>query len=63
MDFGEGSGRVVFSAVAGGASGSYGYELPENKGMKYVFDAMLIASATVAQDRVEWIGNCDRVLA
>ena len=57
VDFGEGSGRVVFSAVAGGASGSYGYELPENKGMKYVFDAMLIASATVAQDRVEWIGK------
>ena len=57
VDFGAGSGRVLFSALAEGASGSYGYELPENKGMKYVFDAMLIASATVAQDRVEWIGK------
>ena len=42
MDFGEGSGRVVFSAVAGGASGSYGYELPENKGMKYVLMQCLL---------------------
>ena len=56
VDFGAGSGRVLFYAPAEGASGSYGYELPENEGMKYVFDAMLIASATLAQDRAEWIG-------
>ena len=56
MDFGEGSGRVLFYALAEGASGSYGYELPEKEGTKYVFDAMLIASATLAQDRAEWIG-------
>ena len=31
--------------------------MPENKGMKYVFDAMLIASATLIQDRVEWTGK------
>ena len=57
VDFGAGSGRVLFSAVAEGAYRSHGYELPENKGMKYVFDAMLIASATLTQDRVEWIGK------
>ena len=57
MDFGAGSGRVLFSAVAEGAYRSHGYELPENKGMKYVFDAMLIASATLTQDRVEWIAK------
>jgi hypothetical protein len=37
------------------ASRSYGYELPENKGMKYVFDSMVIASAT--KDHVAWIGT------
>ena len=52
-----GSGRVLFYALVEGASGSYGYELPENEGMKYVFDAMLIASAALAQDRAEWIGK------
>jgi hypothetical protein len=36
------------------SSRSYGYELPENKGMKYVFDSMVIASVT--KDQVEWIG-------
>ena len=55
MDFGAGSGRVLFSALAEGASGSYGYELPENEGMKCVFDAMFIA--TLAHGRVEWIGK------
>ena len=57
VDFGAGSGRVIFSAVAEGASRSYGYELPENKGMKNVFDSISIASANLAQDRVDWIGK------
>jgi hypothetical protein len=52
VDFGAGSGRVIISAVAEGASRSYGYELPENKGMKYIFDATIIASTTLTQDRV-----------
>ena len=56
VDFGAGSGRVLFSAVAAGASRAYGYELPVNKGMKYVFDAML-TSANQTHDRVEWIGK------
>ena len=56
VDFGAGSGRVLFAAVAEGASRSFGYELPENKGMKNVFDSMVI-SATLSQDRVEWIGK------
>ena len=34
-----------------------GYELPENKGMKYIFDATMIASATLTKDRMEWIGK------
>ena len=34
VDFGAGSGRFFLAAVAEGASRSYGYELPENKGMK-----------------------------
>ena len=53
VDFGAGSGRVLISAVAEGASRSYGYELPENKGMKYVFDSM----ASAVKDRVKWIGK------
>ena len=57
VDFGAGSGRVLISAVAEGASRSYGYELPENEGMKYIFDAMVIASATLTKDRVEWVGK------
>jgi hypothetical protein len=57
VDFGAGSGRVLLSAVAEGASRSYGYELPENEGMKYTFDAMVIASATLAKNRVEWVGK------
>jgi len=57
VDFGAGSGRVIFSAVAEGASRSYGFELPENKGMKNVFDSMVLASANLAQDRVDWIGK------
>ena len=61
VDFGAGAGRVLLAAVAEGASRSYGYELPENKGMKYVFDSMVI-SATLAQDRVEWIGKDISVL-
>lgn len=55
VDFGAGSGRVLFSALAEGSSRSYGYELPENKGMKCVFDAMV--SATLAHGRVKWIGK------
>ena len=55
VDFGAGSGRVIFAAVAEGASMSYGYELPENKGMKNVFDSMV--SANLVQDRVDWIGK------
>ena len=57
VDFGAGSGRVIFAAVAEGASMSYGYELPENKGMKYIFNSMVIASANLVQDRVDWIGK------
>ena len=53
VDFGAGSGRVLISAVAEGASRSYGYELPENKGMKYVFDSV----ASAVKDRVKWIGK------
>jgi hypothetical protein len=57
VDFGAGSGRVIFAAVAEGASMSYGYELPENKGMKYTFNSMVITSANLVQDRVDWIGK------
>ena len=57
VDFRAGSGSVLFSSLAEEASGSYGYELPENEGMKYFLNAMLIASATLAQDRAEWIGK------
>ena len=57
VDFGAGSGRVLFSAVLEGASRAYGYELPVNKGMKYVFDAALRKSVAQAQDRVDWIGK------
>ena len=57
VDFGTGSGRVLFSAVSEGASRAYGYELPVNKGMKHVFDAAVRTSATQAQDCVEWIGQ------
>ena len=57
VDFGAGSGRVLFSAVAAGASRAYGYELPENEGMKYVFDAAVRTSANQADDRLEWIGK------
>ena len=57
VDFGAGSGRVLFSAVALGASRAYGYELPVNKGMKYVFDAAVRTSANQEQDCVEWIGK------
>ena len=57
VDFGAGSGRVLISAVGEGASRSYGYELPENKGMKSVFDSMVIASANLAQGRVDWLGK------
>ena len=59
VDFGAGSGRVLISAVAEGASRSYGYELPENKGMKYVFDSMASAvkDRLLHPDRVKWIGK------
>ena len=57
VDFGAGSGRVLFSAVAEGASRAYGYELPEIEGMKYVFDAAVRTSANQADDRLEWIGK------
>jgi hypothetical protein len=57
VDFGVGTGRVLFSAVSEGASFAYGYELPVNEGMKFVFDAAIRISVAQAQDRVEWIGK------
>jgi hypothetical protein len=57
VDFGAGSGRVILSAVVVGASRSYGYALPEDKGMKYIFDSMVMASETLTKDRVEWTGQ------
>ncbi len=40
VDFGAGDGRVLFAAIAGGASKAIGFELPENKAHKFVFDAV-----------------------
>jgi hypothetical protein len=57
VDFGAGSGRVLLAAVAEGAFLSFGYELPENKGMKNVFDSMVIASANLGQGHLDWIGK------
>ena len=54
VDFGAGSGRVLFSALSEGAARAYGYELPVNTGMKLVFDAVVRTSAT---QHVEWIGQ------
>ena len=57
VDFGAGSGRVLFSAILEGASRSYGYELPVNEGMKALFDSVCVASSIAAPDSLEWIGK------
>uniref|UniRef100_A0A6T7ZWS0 Histone-lysine N-methyltransferase, H3 lysine-79 specific n=1 Tax=Cryptomonas curvata TaxID=233186 RepID=A0A6T7ZWS0_9CRYP len=41
LDFGAGVGLVLFAAMAGGATKAIGYELPDNKAHKFVFDAVL----------------------
>ena len=51
VDFGSGSGRVLFSDVSEGAFRAYGYELPVKKGMKHVFDAAMRTSVAVADLR------------
>ena len=56
VDFGAGSGRVLFAAESEGASLAIGYEFPENIGMKYVFDASIRTLAVQAKDRVAWLG-------
>jgi hypothetical protein len=40
LDLGAGDGRVLFAATHMGASHAVGYELPENKGHSYVFEAI-----------------------
>lgn len=40
VDLGAGDGRMLLAAASMGASSALGYELPENKGHLYVFDAM-----------------------
>ena len=37
--------------------GRMGTSCKENEGMKYIFHAMAIASATLTKDRVEWVGK------
>lgn len=37
---GAGDGRVLLSAISAGASGATGYELPDNKGHKLLFDCV-----------------------
>ena len=41
LDFGAGIGLVLFAAMSGGATKAIGYELPDNKAHKFVFDAVL----------------------
>lgn len=41
LDFGAGVGVVLVAAMAGGATKAIGYELPDNKAHKFVYDAVL----------------------
>ena len=42
VDFGAGSGRVLFYAIAEEASGSYGYELPIKRGNEFQSNTFLM---------------------
>ena len=73
LDFGAGDGRVLLAAMAVGASKASGYELPENKAHRFVFDAVrktLADSETdaspsasrVAWSRADWLARDINVL-
>jgi hypothetical protein len=64
LDLGAGDGRVLYAAMAGGADNALGFELPENKAHKFVFDAVnkmlhsdttsILSTCTVAWSKAEW---------
>jgi hypothetical protein len=58
VDFGAGDGRVLFAAMAAGASRAVGFELHENKAHKFVFDAvckrLASANTVVLPNEVAW---------
>lgn len=58
------SGKVILSAVTKDGLWSYGYEMPESKNVKCIFDAAMVASATATKDEVEGIGEtkCSPIL-
>ena len=67
VDLGAGEGRVLASALACGAEGVYGHELPANRAHKFVFDAVLVRMAEAMGSNflrnAQWLENdIDKVL-
>ena len=51
---GAGDGRVLLSAISAGASGATGYELPDNKGHKMLFDCVKLRCDVQGKNHAQW---------
>jgi hypothetical protein len=60
VDFGASEGRALLAAIAGGATKGDGYELPDNKAHKFVFDAVCkelhSENAVLSSGRINYSG-------
>jgi hypothetical protein len=57
VHFGAADGRAMLSACAPGAGSVVGFELPENKAQKLVFDAVLARLSHRASRSAKWLAS------
>jgi hypothetical protein len=57
VDFGAADGRAMLAAWSAGANSVVGFELPDNKAQKLVFDAVLARLPHRAISRAKWLAN------
>ena len=57
VDFGAADGRAMLSAWVSGAGSVVGFELPDNKSQKLVFDAVLARLPHRAISSTKWLAS------
>ena len=59
MDFGAADGRAMLSAWVSGAGSVVGFELPDNKSQKLVFDAVLarLSHRAISSTNLKWLAS------
>ena len=57
VDFGAADGRAMLSAWVSGAGSVVGFELPDNKAQKLVFDAVLARLPHRAISSAKWLAS------